>query len=291
MKRCIYSQLSNLRMASSCAAIGSVQIKCIPADDRCRHELFRDAMKPIFGHSPLLVEGFHGSSFKDVSSRWRDLEYLKETVGPSRLVEVEIGGSYSSGNVERPEIPFDEFINYMELFEEKYGRLGNSSFQKDDEIVTQELVYLAQNDISNFPNLMKDVEFPDIIRTSSDNIGQGQLYNMMLWFGPRSCVSPLHFDPLDNLLMQYVGRKRVYLLPKSTRDEVNWHYAGVEGQQYNTSPIDVTCPDLNRYPMFQHAPKVLHADLNEGDILYIPAKWWHQVISIDRSISVNAWWR
>jgi hypothetical protein len=35
----------------------------------------------------------------------------------------------------------------------------------------------------------------------------------MLWMGPRHTVSPLHYDPLDNILMQIVGWKRVVLFP------------------------------------------------------------------------------
>jgi len=162
-----------------------------------------------------------------------------------------------------------------------------------NDIPTQDLVYLAQNDLKSFPNLIQEFDVPEIVKNDCYKVGKGTLYNMMLWFGPRGCQSPLHYDPLDNLLIQFVGRKNVYLLPNSTDQEggVHWHYCGYEGQQYNTSPVDAIHPDLEKYPLFKDAPTIFVAELYEGDILYIPSKWWHQVISIDRSISINAWWR
>jgi hypothetical protein len=35
----------------------------------------------------------------------------------------------------------------------------------------------------------------------------------------------------------------------------------------------------------------MEAILEPGDILFLPAFWWHNVISLDVSISVNYWWR
>lgn len=35
----------------------------------------------------------------------------------------------------------------------------------------------------------------------------------------------------------------------------------------------------------------LEATLEPGDILFLPAFWWHNVVSLDASISVNYWWR
>jgi hypothetical protein len=265
--------------------------------DDSRHEAFAQTLKPHFQKSPVLIKGFYNHSHKMPSSRWKDLQYLKDKVGSETLCMVEIGGSYSNfanGKMERPEIPFGEFISYLEMFEETYGQFGtdDDSENNSKDIITQELVYLAQNDLTSFPNLMPEFDVPELVTNESFKVGEGKLYNMMLWFGPRGCQSPLHYDPLDNLLMQFVGRKNVYLLPKSSdRKDMHWYYCGQEGQQYNTSPVDVIHPDLEKYPYFKNAPPIIVAELHEGDILYIPSKWWHQVISIDRSISINAWWR
>jgi lysine-specific demethylase 8 len=51
-------------------------------------------------------------------------------------------------------------------------------------------------------------------------------------------------------------------------------------------------PDYTTFPTFREAPPaILCPSLNPGDALYIPAKWWHHVRSLDTSASVNVWWR
>lgn len=60
----------------------------------------------------------------------------------------------------------------------------------------------------------------------------------------------------------------------------------------NFSPVDINDPDLSRYPEFVHARPV-HVELEAGDMLYLPAAWWHQVVSSTdgegRCLAVNLW--
>jgi hypothetical protein len=261
-----------------------------------------------------------------------------ETNNGDPMVSVEIGGSYGTNGSERAEIPFSAYLQFLQLFEERHGR--NGSLPGDDEnwgdpantnantIPTEELVYMAQNDL--LAPLYKDVMIPDFCRNGTSEetaddadanananatIGLGRLYSVMMWLGPRGCVSPLHYDPLDNCFLQHVGRKRVLLFaPNNTSGSVSgWHYAGHEGQQSNTSPIDPEVLDhtmnsnnnsssssngrmlkhyRDEYPLFfEDAPPRLECILEPGDFLYIPSRWWHHVRSIDTSASVNVWWR
>lgn len=246
-----------------------------------------DALRPHFERqSPVLLKWPNIDC--DAVRCWKSLDYLRMKVGEDAPCMVEIGGSYSDPNMERPEITFGDYIQYMTMFQERYGEKGNGNENKEEEPNSEELVYLAQNDLLS--PLHKDFELPQLCRDSSFNVGNGSLYSTMLWFGPRGCVSPLHFDPLDNLLMQFVGRKTVILF--SNDDETNaWHYAGHDGQQYNTSPIDAANIDLETFPLFVNAPPAIECQIEPGDILYIPSKFWHHVTSLDTSISVNAWWR
>jgi ribosomal protein L16 Arg81 hydroxylase len=32
-------------------------------------------------------------------------------------------------------------------------------------------------------------------------------------------------------------------------------------------------------------------EVEEGDALYFPSYWWHQVTSYDQHIAVNYWWK
>lgn len=105
------------------------------------------------------------------------------------------------------------------------------------------------------------------------------------WFGPRGTVSPLHFDPKDNLLCQVVGAK--YLRLYAPRESEKLY--PVDGLLANTSQVQVDAPDLDAFPAFQDAAYV-ECVLREGEMLYIPPRYWHFVRSLTTSFSVSFWW-
>jgi len=59
--------------------------------------------------------------------------------------------------------------------------------------------------------------------------------------------------------------------------------------QKNISAVDVENPDLKKHPSFAEA-KQLECILGPGDMLFIPAKFWHYVRSLSPAISVNFWY-
>jgi lysine-specific demethylase 8 len=265
-----------------------------------------NVLRPHFeDQKPVLLKGINANH--DAITNWKNLDYLIAAVGEDTHCTVEIGGSYSNADMERPDICFGDYIQYMKLFQERYESNADDEKVKVDQPNRKELVYLAQNDL--FDPLRKDFTLPSLCSDPSFNVGKGSLYSTMFWFGPRGCISPLHYDPLDNLLMQFVGKKKVILFPaisaSTCTENVNnaiggattdantnlWHYAGHNGQQYNTSPIDLLNPDFEKFPLFVNAPTAICCDLEPGDICFIPQRWWHHVTSLDTSISVNAWWR
>lgn len=54
------------------------------------------------------------------------------------------------------------------------------------------------------------------------------------------------------------------------------------------SQVDLDNPDLTKFPKFKDA-KGVEGIVNPGDVLYLPPYWWHHVISIDQTVSVNFW--
>lgn len=238
-------------------------------------------------------------------------------------VQVEMGVGYADPDVLRPTVAFGDYVSYLERFEEREeeerrrndGGVGDNSNVVDGEGDGEELVYLAQNDLP--PGIAGDLPIPSLCSDPTHHCGEGRLYSTMIWMGPRGTVSPLHFDPLDNLLMQIVGTKRVLLYPSDDESgssgggigggsggggvgcreghgaaSETWHYAGRDGNQYNTSAVDVESPDLDQYPLFgTDAPVPYECTIGPGDALYIPKRWWHHVRALETSTSVNAWWR
>ncbi len=112
-----------------------------------------------------------------------------------------------------------------------------------------------------------------------------------IWIGNRS-KTQIHFDLYDNLACMVAGRKRFVLFPP---DQVGNLYMGpfeatVSGVP--TSMADLENPDFERHPRFAEALKhATIADLEPGDVLYIPYMWWHHVVS-DGTLNaqINFWW-
>jgi [protein]-arginine 3-hydroxylase / protease len=233
------------------------------------------------GQQPVVLKGF-GSDLPAVQ-RWGSFDYLEQAAGADVPCDVEMG-SYNRG--EKLTLTFGQYMQYLRLWHETYGAAASGS---SEEMPPDQILYLAQNDLTAFGCLSDDVPIPSFF--GDGRIGEGRIYSSMLWLGPRGCVSPLHYDPLDNLLMQVVGRKRVSMLPAQTNQASL--YAGQEhDQQNNTSAVDVEGPDLARFPMFESvAAEIRSTTLDPGDALYVPSRWWHHVRSLDLSISVNVWWR
>ncbi|KYC42616.1 hypothetical protein WA1_15555 [Scytonema hofmannii PCC 7110] len=143
--------------------------------------------------------------------------------------------------------------------------------------------YLQQHPIeSSFPELFPDIETPDYIN-------KNLLMVSNLWMGTGGNTTPLHWDAAKNLLSQVRGRKRILLFePKQT---AFLYPFSVHSKTPHMSHVNIDKPDLDKFPKFQNA-KSMECVLEPGEMLFIPAFWWHQVYSLDQiNIAVNFWWQ
>jgi tRNA wybutosine-synthesizing protein 4 len=134
---------------------------------------------------------------------------------------------------------------------------------------------------ADFPLLAQDVILPsgpdhvgwDVVR---HNLHQSCLRinqaNMQLW---------THYDTMDNVLLQMVGVKRVVLFPPEQYGNLY-----MKGSSSRVTNIDV--PDLARFPRFADALKhAMVVDLYPGDVLFIPANWFHHITAKTSCIGLN----
>lgn len=152
------------------------------------------------------------------------------------------------------------------------------------EKTTDEYYYLVETPMKiTFPELLPDIEVPDYI-------DKKLLQVTNLWIGTGGNISPLHHDLSENLLSQVRGRKRILLFePKQT--SLLYPFPAHSKILNMSQLINIDKPDIDKFPKFQKS-KYIECLLEPGEMLFIPAFWWHQVYSLDRlNISINFWWK
>ncbi|MGO4377303.1 cupin-like domain-containing protein [Pseudoduganella sp. RAF19] len=107
------------------------------------------------------------------------------------------------------------------------------------------------------------------------------------WLGPERCVTPLHCDFDDNIFAQLLGTKRIFLAPPH-HDE--FLYPKEANAMLFGSPFDPEAPDFDKFPLARQA-NVIELIVEPGDMLYVPAGWYHQVRALTFSLSANRWAR
>ena len=133
------------------------------------------------------------------------------------------------------------------------------------------------SDISRqWPEIFDDVNLPDFFPKDRffSSVFRISSAGMQLW---------THYDVMDNLLMQVNGCKKVILFPPS--DASNLY---LEGDK--SSVVDIEEPNLEKFPKFSNITKY-KCILQPGDILFIPALWFHNVTALDFGIAINVFWK
>ncbi len=129
-------------------------------------------------------------------------------------------------------------------------------------------------DREEMQGLLNDLDiFPDYLNPDEK---KGRIF---FWFGPAGTITPLHHDPVNLMLAQVVGRKKIKLFPPQQTPFL-YNKVGV------FSKVDPENPNLEKYPLFKQA-KPIELILEPGEVIFIPVGWWHHVKSLDLSISVS----
>lgn len=129
------------------------------------------------------------------------------------------------------------------------------------------------------PELTADLEPPDVYRHAAWR-------NSRFWLSGPDTASPLHRDVAENVFLQLLGRKRFYLYSPAATP---WLYSyPLRSALPNFSRFDPEQPDYDRFPLSREV-RPLEVILEPGDALYLPSRWWHQVRSLDVSVSFNYW--
>jgi len=189
-----------------------------------------------------------------------------------------------------------------------------------------EIPYLSGQDDclrKELPGLLADLGGDASVRIATSALGGASgVEAINLWVGLSGSVSTLHKDNYDNLMTVITGCKRFMLLPPSDilfLQEEECEQAryihrdnDCKGCKLKDGETELPCwsiqiehdsekvpwisvdpenADLNKFPSFASASPVI-VDVNEGETLFLPALWLHQVshpLAKEITIAVNSW--
>jgi lysine-specific demethylase 8/hypoxia-inducible factor 1-alpha inhibitor (HIF hydroxylase) len=185
--------------------------------------------------------------------------------------------SIGSG-VELQSMPFTE---YAEM-------LRNGQAHEQD-------IYMGKGSIKNTPLAERES-----LKQVGSHLGLTQpVTNFNMYMGPGGHITSLHYDIMDNTLMQLHGTKKLVLFPPSQAANlypfpISIHLRHGLKLRCCYSQIELENPDLRSFPKLkealQHKYEVI---LEQGETLFIPSGWWHEVTSLGDEMvcSVNRFWR
>jgi lysine-specific demethylase 8 len=129
-----------------------------------------------------------------------------------------------------------------------------------------------------FEPILGDFRFPDV---AQDRIGE----EVRLWIGGRGQKSTIHNDSNHGFNAQVYGRKMFLLYPP---EQHRFLYAVRISDETWVSQVDWENPDREAHPDFRQA-QGMQVTLEVGEMLYIPAFWWHSARAESVAINVNIW--
>uniref|UniRef100_A0ABI7XWH2 JmjC domain-containing protein n=1 Tax=Felis catus TaxID=9685 RepID=A0ABI7XWH2_FELCA len=161
----------------------------------------------------------------------------------------------------------------------------------------------CSNLLTELPQLLPDLE--SHVPWASEALGK-MPDAVNFWLGDVAAVTSLHKDHYENLYCVVSGEKHFVLHPPSDRPFIPYElytpatYHLTEEGSFNVVdeeamekvpwiPLDPLAPDLARYPSYGQA-RALCCTVQAGEMLYLPALWFHHVQQSHGCIAVNYWY-
>nr|XP_015831421.2 tRNA wybutosine-synthesizing protein 5 [Nothobranchius furzeri] len=244
----------------------------VPIFTAVEREVFLQDVYPL--RRPAVLRGV---DLGPCVERWT-VEYLGNR-GGDRDVKIHVSSEaqmdFLHKNFVYKTLPFNEFVkrasemNHTDFFlsedESYYLRSLGEDIRKEPAELNKQFPALA-DDFHIPPFFELEQFFSSVFRISS--------CGLQLW---------THYDVMDNLLAQVTGRKRVVLY--SPQDALHLYLSGDKSEV-----LDIDAPDLKRFPEFVKARRY-ECVLEPGDLLFIPALWFHNTLALQFGVGVNVFWR
>ncbi|MCG8599077.1 MAG: cupin-like domain-containing protein [Verrucomicrobiales bacterium] len=235
-----------------------------PTEIESRDKIGRDEFYSqfYFQNRPVLIESWRELDCLDTSLSWDSLRsrFHEETVEIQTERNQDLHYERNSHD-HKSTIQFGEFLDAV----------LNDTESND--------IYLTANNGERNRELFSEItDSSDWMPAFMDK--QNVERKAFLWIGPKGTTTPLHHDLTNNLLLQVRGEKLVFLFPPC-------HYFRSYNDFHCYSDFDCESPDFDRFPQAKGI-NIRKCVLREGQMLFLPVGWWHQVKSLSPSISITA---
>lgn len=106
-----------------------------------------------------------------------------------------------------------------------------------------------------------------------------------IWIGSRGVTTPLHHDAWTGLLFQPVGSKQVVMFGPEDRGNVYFSSPFRPTSRWSQLPARSREADRSTFPRLDRAIR-FEAVLGEGETLFIPPYWSHEVEALEPNVSI-----
>ena len=219
-----------------------------------KEEFIKSYFKP---QKPVVIEQFieHWPAY----SKW-NLDYMK-TIAGDKIVPL-----YD----DRP-------VDYKDGFNEPHAKMKMSDYV--DLLKSEPTRYriFLWNILKEIPQLQNDFDFPDFGLKLMKGLP-------MLFFGGRDSYTFMHYDiDLANIFhFHFEGKKQIILFDQK---QSKYLYK-VPHSLITREDIDFSNPDLTKWPALKNANGYI-AELNHGEILYMPEGYWHYMRYVTPGFSMS----
>eukprot|EP00040_Diaphanoeca_grandis_P009014 m.47250 g.47250 ORF g.47250 m.47250 type:complete len:796 (-) comp20448_c1_seq1:160-2547(-) len=121
----------------------------------------------------------------------------------------------------------------------------------------------------------------DIFWTEKDS----KLQKQFLWLSSAGTVTNTHFDQDHNIFVQLVGKKRFTLFPASAHRRMH-SYPRLH-PLWHKSQVNIENPDFVKFGDYPKQSERWVVTVGPGDALYIPPYTWHNVETLEPSLSLS----
>jgi hypothetical protein len=219
-----------------------------------KKEFIQNYFKP---QKPVVIERF----IEDwpAHSKW-SLDYMKQVAGEK-------------------EVPLydDRPVKHDEGFNQPHAKMKMSDYVDLLKSGPTKYRIFLWNILKEVPELQKDFTYPDFGLKLMKGLP-------MLFFGGEDSYTFMHYDiDLANIFhFHFEGKKQCILYSQS---ETKFLYK-IPHSLITREDIDFDAPDFEQWPALEHAKGHI-ADLEHGNVLYIPEGYWHYMKYVTPGFSMS----